>query len=220
MKNECSIVKDLFPLYIENMVSDNTVDFIETHLKKCTDCRASLDKMKNNSLIVKDDDTSNEQEILPLNEFKKKWTRKKILTVLSTSVITMLILSAGFFFIFIYGVPVSSDQVEVQTEFQYSEYGYLNQEFVFHFNLKDGKSLYEKTSYVSTNDIVTGVIIDLRTPIIKIIDNPDNFTYGYSYDGNTPPKQDFTVTVRYSDKTVVYSMTDEGLFKPQKVVEY
>ena len=33
MKNECSIVQDILPLYVEEMVSDDTVSFVREHLK-------------------------------------------------------------------------------------------------------------------------------------------------------------------------------------------
>lgn len=35
MKNECSYVRDVLPLYFENMVSEDTAAFVEEHLKTC-----------------------------------------------------------------------------------------------------------------------------------------------------------------------------------------
>ena len=42
MKNECSIVQDILPLYVEEMVSDDTVSFVREHLKRLPEmsCRA------------------------------------------------------------------------------------------------------------------------------------------------------------------------------------
>lgn len=45
MKN-CGIVKDLLPLYAENMASDETGAFVREHLETCEDCRRALDAMK------------------------------------------------------------------------------------------------------------------------------------------------------------------------------
>lgn len=45
MKN-CGIVKDLLPLYAENMASDETGAFVREHLETCEDCRRVLDAMK------------------------------------------------------------------------------------------------------------------------------------------------------------------------------
>lgn len=46
MKNECSIVRDILPLYLENMVSEETGIFIKEHLGQCPDCSAEFEAMK------------------------------------------------------------------------------------------------------------------------------------------------------------------------------
>ncbi len=46
MKNECSIVKDLLPLYEEKMVSAGTADFVEEHLRGCEACRKEYERVK------------------------------------------------------------------------------------------------------------------------------------------------------------------------------
>ncbi len=38
MKKECEIVKDLFPNYIENQISDVSKEFVEEHIKACKGC--------------------------------------------------------------------------------------------------------------------------------------------------------------------------------------
>lgn len=46
MKNECSYVRDVLPLYIENMLSGDTATFVEGHLKSCPDCAAALEALR------------------------------------------------------------------------------------------------------------------------------------------------------------------------------
>ena len=46
MKNECSIVCDLLPLYAEDMVSEDTAEFVKEHLGNCPTCRAELEKLR------------------------------------------------------------------------------------------------------------------------------------------------------------------------------
>ena len=46
MKNECSIVLDLLPLYVEGMVSEDTAAFMEEHLEHCPACAAEHSAMK------------------------------------------------------------------------------------------------------------------------------------------------------------------------------
>ena len=46
MKTECSVVRDLLPLYIEDMVSTETAQYINEHLKNCIECQAELANMR------------------------------------------------------------------------------------------------------------------------------------------------------------------------------
>lgn len=46
MKTECSVVRDLLPLYAENMVSVETAQYVSEHLKACNECKAELAKLK------------------------------------------------------------------------------------------------------------------------------------------------------------------------------
>ena len=41
MNQECSIVRDLLPLYAERLTSPETAAFVEKHLRTCADCRAA-----------------------------------------------------------------------------------------------------------------------------------------------------------------------------------
>ena len=42
MNQECSIVRDLLPLYAEQLTSPETSAFVEKHLRTCAACRAAL----------------------------------------------------------------------------------------------------------------------------------------------------------------------------------
>ena len=46
MKKECSVVQDVLPLYLENMVSEGTKVFVEEHLENCSDCTAEWERLK------------------------------------------------------------------------------------------------------------------------------------------------------------------------------
>ena len=46
MKNECSYVRDILPLFLENMVSEETSTFVKEHLENCPECAAELESIK------------------------------------------------------------------------------------------------------------------------------------------------------------------------------
>ena len=46
MKITCNIIEDLLPLYIDDMVSEDSRQLVGEHLKECAACRKMLDEMK------------------------------------------------------------------------------------------------------------------------------------------------------------------------------
>ena len=91
MKNKCNIIRDILPLYVEDMVSADTSAFVEEHLEKCAECRAELEDMKKSNGLEKNN-VSVEDEVMPLKAIKKKWYRQlnliMIVCVLATAFIT------------------------------------------------------------------------------------------------------------------------------------
>lgn len=95
MRNDCNIIKDLLPLYIESIASSDTVAFINEHLDGCEHCRAELEAMK--SFDGKDptlysDKPEPADEALPVRRLKRKLMRRIILTVIASVLLTAAIL--------------------------------------------------------------------------------------------------------------------------------
>ena len=78
MKDECSIVRDLLPLYAEKMVRPATASFVERHLAGCAGCRAELEKEK-------DPPQPAETDTAPLRALRRKLRAWKVRTVLMTA---------------------------------------------------------------------------------------------------------------------------------------
>ena len=51
MKLDCCVVRDLLPLYVENMVSDQTAEQIKQHLSECPDCQNEYDSFGSTSRL-------------------------------------------------------------------------------------------------------------------------------------------------------------------------
>lgn len=49
---DCNIVKDLLPLYIEELCSEDSREYVEKHLEGCVECKESLDFLKYSELCV------------------------------------------------------------------------------------------------------------------------------------------------------------------------
>jgi len=78
VKTECSVVRDLLPLYVENMVSPETAQFVSDHLKECSECRSELESLKEGETLstVENrpaDDTGNAK---PFKKMMKRMNRQ------------------------------------------------------------------------------------------------------------------------------------------------
>lgn len=45
MKISCNIIEDLLPLYVDDMVSEDSRQLVEEHLKECTTCQKMMEDM-------------------------------------------------------------------------------------------------------------------------------------------------------------------------------
>ena len=86
MKNECSIVRDLLPLYAEGMVSPETASFMEEHLKDCEHCRKEYERLKAPCAVPAQDDAA------PLLMLQKKMAAKRLWTIVLTAVFAVALL--------------------------------------------------------------------------------------------------------------------------------
>lgn len=85
MKISCNIIKDLLPLYVENIVSNESKALVEEHLKSCTECQAKIQKMQQPVKLSADKDMNE------LKALKKLWNRGKLRIAIITSVSLILL---------------------------------------------------------------------------------------------------------------------------------
>ena len=76
MKKECSIVRDLLPLYLEKMLSEDTAVFVKEHLEKCPDCAAEFEHLKLGGQTEKTETSQKENDVYVIMAVKKKIAKK------------------------------------------------------------------------------------------------------------------------------------------------
>lgn len=89
MDKTCSIVQDLLPLYEEDMLREETKEFVDGHLSQCAACRAELDALKAD---VKPSPVSAQ----PLRDLKRQLRRRKLTAVLLAVTLALTLATAGF----------------------------------------------------------------------------------------------------------------------------
>lgn len=98
MKNECSIVEDLLPLYQERLVSPETAAFVEEHLRRCSECREVLEGMRSADSTDGTENQVRREEAAPLRRLKRRLRHRLLWTAGITAVVLALFLDCSTIF--------------------------------------------------------------------------------------------------------------------------
>ncbi len=204
MNNKCDIIKDLLPLYTENMCSGDSRQAVAEHIAECESCRNELNKINTDVAIQADSDVS---------MFKRIKKRARIEKVVISIVSIVFVLSALWFAqFFLINTDCAMDyekynmaenvKVEVDedgllwlcTDNEASTYDYYYPTFADVNGIKMTENGYDKTkkeSYIVTlhhrkvNELamITFPGNKKRTPLFNI--NEKEFKFVKYYDENT-----------------------------------
>lgn len=107
---KCTVIQDLLPLYVDEVVSNDTKSLVNEHLLTCEDCRNEYEQMKGTIYVP----IENSAELF--GRLKKRWNRKKWLLIFGSVLITTLIGFALFSLIFHYTkpIPYTADLFEIE----------------------------------------------------------------------------------------------------------
>lgn len=86
LKLECSYVRDLLPLYIDDIVSDESKEQITEHLKKCETCRTVYQDMKKDVVDVRLKDIDCQKNFLKQTKKSFILTTVNILVCLAVAI--------------------------------------------------------------------------------------------------------------------------------------
>ena len=118
MKNECNIIRDLLPLYVEDMVSEETTQFVKEHLTECKNCKEYYETMKSTDGFVekKNDNSEDIKMISGLKNIKNK-INKKIRNIVLCAVATVIIVIVGFNLLFNVALKtISYDDISISAD--------------------------------------------------------------------------------------------------------
>jgi len=107
---KCSVIQDLLPLYVDEVVSDDTKTLVNEHLRACENCKKEYEQMKETLYVPI------ENKATLFSELNKRWNHKKWLLILGSVLATSLLGFAVFSFIFYYAkpIPYTSDLFEME----------------------------------------------------------------------------------------------------------
>lgn len=111
-ETKCTIIQDILPLYVDEVVSQDTKEMVKEHLQHCERCRTEYESMKRNFSIPM------ESDIAPLKAINKKWRKKKVMITLVSIFATAGILFGAFAYAFYYEkvIPYSEELVKIERD--------------------------------------------------------------------------------------------------------
>jgi hypothetical protein len=81
----CDVIQDLIPLYVEDMLSEDSKILVETHLDECEECREYLNELQEITSIPL------EADVKPLRNIQATLQKKKWQAIILAALITLLI---------------------------------------------------------------------------------------------------------------------------------
>ena len=100
-KIKCNVIQDILPLYIDDVVSDDTKELVEEHLQNCEICQRVYHETKTdleNDMKVSVQTKESSNEANDLKNFRKFLKKRKIKTILLSIAATIVCFVAVFMF--------------------------------------------------------------------------------------------------------------------------
>ena len=91
-EHNCNIIKDLLPLYIEDICSEDSKKLVEEHLKECSSCKETYELLHHTALVI---DVAEKKEINAIKKIKSHTSnrlRANYFWLLATIAIVILLL--------------------------------------------------------------------------------------------------------------------------------
>ncbi|MGD7045725.1 zf-HC2 domain-containing protein [Jeotgalibacillus proteolyticus] len=109
---KCTIIQDVLPLYVDEVVSEDTKEMVEQHLHQCEYCRREYRSMKQAVHIPAENKGS------ALIKIKKRWRKKKWIIAMASILATMALLFGMFAYIFYFEtvIPYSEELITIEAQ--------------------------------------------------------------------------------------------------------
>ena len=94
MKIPCSVVRDLLPLYAEDMIEEETRALVDEHLEECSECSQRLEEIKATAAVPAENTTVDTAK--PLLALKKMINKRRWMTAAIAALCVFILLVSAF----------------------------------------------------------------------------------------------------------------------------
>jgi hypothetical protein len=139
-KVSCEIIKDMLPLYYDEVCSGDSKKMVEEHLSKCNNCKMELENIKDEIHIPKNNMIENRTDSNVIKNISTSWKRLRLKSFIKGGIISALLLTViilGYIGLFKWEITsVATDVVEIR-DISEMEDGKI----VYYAEINDGYSL-------------------------------------------------------------------------------
>jgi hypothetical protein len=109
---KCTIIQDLLPLYVDDVVGEDTKELVGQHLQSCQECQKEYQQMTQTLYVPI------ENKVTLFEKVNKKWNRKKIILIGGSIFTTLLLCLAVFLYVFYLDkmIPYSNDLFRIEEQ--------------------------------------------------------------------------------------------------------
>lgn len=223
----CNVVRDILPLYVDEVVCKDTRELVEAHLRECEACRREVEAMRRPVVLP-----VRGQGVQTLKQVKVRWGRKQLWRGIAIASTIAALLIGVFFWLYGYGLPVNLEDVTLHAGLQCTpgHYGegdkayYDTQSWVIDIGTTSGHVITTSQWQMGENrdgeKVYNAIKIYVRrSPIVFPWDYTGPIRHGMADSQNVEYTwdEDFTITVVCADQEVSYSMREEGLWDKDAV---
>ncbi|MDM8100687.1 MULTISPECIES: zf-HC2 domain-containing protein [Oceanobacillus] len=113
-----SVFKDLVPSYIENLTSDETNKQMEEHMEQCAECREYFKEMQEDLIVEHTHEQKDEKRNIDYLKKVRSKNRRKIFMITGSLLALFLLLSIGYYFLFVHMWIADENNVETTIQQQ------------------------------------------------------------------------------------------------------
>lgn len=242
-KSNCNVAKDLMPLVIDGVASEDSQKYVEEHIAECTECAVTYGGMQVKLPLEKE---SAEKERIDMEKAAKKLYRRRRLRAILGILLSIVLVAGGMF---------AWNEIDYQLTGKMSEVVPLNTyiarvyqtsegQGIIVLNLRDGKEIFAAPGHHYTwagklGAEKTALEIEMKTTVWKKRMDEDErnsamlwrtifagnisedgwYFEGYKYDEDTPPYDEIAI-ICGDERQVIYTRGDKVPLCSPEMEEY
>ena len=155
MKITCDIIRDLLPLYVDDVLSEDSRKLVREHLENCTDCQAQLRQMEGDLLLPEASEKRADMEKETFLKIKRRLRLKQVMAAVICGVCLLGIFAGGHYLYYerkVYipyeetGFRVEEDKLYADRNWYGRLYGIVSKDQKVEF-LIEKETLYTRKEY-------------------------------------------------------------------------